>query len=189
LTSILGDDRCAICGGVAVSAHGFVRATRDVDVIVSLSLEEARQKLRRAGIAVRTSKGDPLEGEFRSLKGELGGVPFDILPDLVPLEPERTVEVTVGGHRLRVVDLETLVRLKLKAGGPGDLHDIAVLVQLQPGYTARALALAAPTPRLAEMLKVMIEDPRVRYKAQDLQEHERVLRARRGRRMADGKRR
>jgi len=186
LQEILGEDRCAVCGGVAVNAHGFLRGTRDVDVIVAFPLEEARRRLRSHGVAVRLSRGDPLQGDFPCLKGVIDvsprggrveGVPFDVLPQLVPLEPERTLEITVRDRRLRVVDLETLIRLKLKAGGTSDLHDIGVLVHLQPAYMDRAQALAAHDPDLAGRLRSMIDDPRTRAKAREVRRHDTALRA------------
>src|SRR5205814_2034661 len=72
LLDILGRDRCAIVGGMAVNAHGFVRATRDVDVVTAMSLEDARRLLRHQGVEVRLLKGDRLEGGFDCLKGVIG---------------------------------------------------------------------------------------------------------------------
>src|SRR5215472_2070823 len=100
LLRILGQDRSAIAGGVAVNAHGYVRATRDVDVITALPLGEARRRLREHGIEARLFRGDPLEGGCECLKGILpvgprptDAVPFDVLPALEPVTPDRTIEV------------------------------------------------------------------------------------------------
>jgi hypothetical protein len=185
LLRILGEEPCAVAGGVAVNAHGFIRGTRDVDVIVSISLEDARRRLERHGIKTRLFKGDPLEGDFPCLKGVIGvpvpgggvgGVPFDVLPQLVPLTREATIELHLRGETLRVVDLLTLIRLKLKAGSVNDLYDIAILVHLQPAWKDRALALAAHAPDLAARLAAMIEDPRVRGKAREVKRQDAALR-------------
>lgn len=185
LVRVLGEDRCAVAGGVAVNVHGYVRATRDVDMIVSVPLAEARQRLRDGGITARVFEGDPLEGEFSCLKGvvELGGrpvdaVPFDVLPPLVPFEPSRMVDLTVRGERLRVVDIETLLRLKLKAGGPKDLYDVAILVNLHPKWKARAEGLAAADREVAKRLKSLLADPRVSAQAREIERHDRIARAR-----------
>jgi len=69
LLRILGEDRCAIVGGMAVNAHGFVRGTRDVDVIVMIPLAEARRLLAENGVTARLSKGDSSEDDFECLKG------------------------------------------------------------------------------------------------------------------------
>jgi hypothetical protein len=185
LLRALGKEPCAVAGGVAVNAHGFIRGTRDVDVIVSIPLEEARRRLERHGIKARLFKGDPLEGDFPCLKGvigarlaggRVGGVPFDVLPQLVPLTREATIELDLRGETLRVVDLETLIRLKLKAGSVNDLYDIAILVHLQPAWKSRSQALAAHAPDLAARLAAMIEDPRVRAKAREVQRQDAALR-------------
>ena len=161
LVRILREGDCAIVGGLAVNAYGYVRATRDVDLIVALPLHEARRRLADAGLPTKLLRGDILEGGFDCLKGVLGGVPFDVLPPLVPLETERTVVLEVHGLRLPVVDFETLVRLKLRAGGPRDLLDLAMLVNLRPERRARALALAVAAPDVAKRLLALIDDPRV----------------------------
>lgn len=161
LVRILRDGDCAIVGGLAVNAHGFVRATRDVDLMVALPLAEARRRLADAGLPTKLLRGDVLEGGFDCLKGVLGGVPFDVLPPLVPLETERTVVLEVHGLRLPIVDFESLVRLKLRAGGPKDLLDLAMLVKLRPERRERALGLAAAVPDVAKRLLALMDDPRV----------------------------
>jgi hypothetical protein len=164
LVRALGED-CAIAGGLAVSAYGYVRATRDVDVIVSMPLTEARRRLAEAGVETTLFRADALAGDFRCLKGLVGGVPFDVLPPLVPVERERTVALELHRRRLPIVDFETLVRLKLKAGGPKDLLDLAVLVNLRPERRERTLRLAAYDPRLQRRLGSLIDDPRVKRDA------------------------
>lgn len=176
---------CAVAGGIAVNAHGFLRGTRDVDIIVSIPLEEARRRLEKHGIKTHLFRGDPLEGDFPCLKGVIGvalaggravGVPFDVLPQLVPLEPERFIELTLRDRRLRVVDMETLIRLKLKAGSAKDLYDVAILVNLQPEWHERATALAAPDRDLAGRLDRMIADPRTGTQAREIKRQDRILR-------------
>ncbi|MGH9333586.1 MAG: hypothetical protein ACRD21_07545, partial [Vicinamibacteria bacterium] len=108
----LSDPESALIGGLAVSAHGYVRATRDVDVLVAISLEEARRRLASRGIEARIRRGDFFEGDFPVLKGTVGGVPFDVVSRLVPFEAARACTVDAAGLELRVVDLETLARLK-----------------------------------------------------------------------------
>jgi hypothetical protein len=53
LARLLGPD-CAIVGGMAVNAHGYLRATRDVDVMVLVPLAEARRRLSAAGVDMPT---------------------------------------------------------------------------------------------------------------------------------------
>ncbi len=185
LLRALGEERCALVGGMAVNAYGFLRGTRDIDVIVSMPLAEARQRLASHGIQARLFRGDPLEGDFDCLRGVIGvdlgrsgvvGVPFDVVPQLVPLEPERCVQLTLRDQTLRVVDSDTLIRLKLKAGSPADLYDVAILVHLHPAWRSRARALAAHDARLAERLGAMLTDPRVRAQAREVKRQDAALR-------------
>jgi hypothetical protein len=184
LLRILGEDRCAIVGGMAVNAHGFVRGTRDVDVIVTIPLTEARGLLSENGVTARLSKADSVEGDFDCLRGVIAvgskavdAVPFDVLPELVPLAPQRFTDLLVRGQRLRVVDPDTLMRLKLRAGSAHDLYDIAMLSLLHPNWMERALALAASHDKeTAERLAALIRDPRVRGQAKEVQRQDRALR-------------
>jgi hypothetical protein len=180
LLQFLGTEDAALAGGMAVNAHGFIRATRDVDIIVSIPLEEARKRLEGRGISTRLFRGDPIEGGFSCLKGVIGrgstAVPFDVLPQLVPLDRGRMVELTVAGHALRVVDLETLIRLKLKAGSVKDLHDVAILALLRRGWRERANALAGHDLDASTRLTQQMDDPRVQAEAREIRRQDRLLR-------------
>ena len=184
LLRILGDDS-ALVGGMAVNAHGFVRATRDVDVMIGGALAEARRQLDAAGVKARLFKEQSLDGDFTCLKGVLGVGPdgdepvaFDVLPPLVPLVREKLVALDVGGLQLRVVDPETLFRLKLKAGSPRDLYDIAILAHLHPEWAELALALAAGRgARQAERMATLIRDPHVLRQVEEVRRQDQALRA------------
>ena len=184
LLKILGDDS-ALVGGMAVNAHGFVRATRDVDVMIGGALAEARRQLDAAGVKARLFKEQSLDGDFTCLKGVLGVGPdgdepvaFDVLPPLVPLVREKLVALDVSGLQLRVVDPETLFRLKLKAGSPRDLYDIAILAHLHPEWAELALALAAGRgARQAERMATLIRDPHVLRQVEEVRRQDQALRA------------
>jgi len=105
-------------------------------------------------------------------------VPFDVLPALVPLEPGRFVHLLVRGQRLRVVDPDTLMRLKLKAGSSHDLYDVAILANLHADWMDHALALASSHgEELGERLATLLRDPRVRGQAKEVQRQDRALQA------------
>jgi hypothetical protein len=172
LIGAIGEQRCALAGGLAVWAHGYVRGTRDVDVICGLGLDDARRLLANRGIRAALHRGDVLEGGFSCLKGETAGVPFDVLPQLVSVPWESTISLDVAGRRLRVVPLETLVELKLKAGGPKDLMDVAMLVHLHPEHEERARHLSVAY-RVKDGLALWLDDPRVRAQAREIAAQER----------------
>ena len=86
-------------GGLAVMAHGFVRGTRDVDLHHPPS----------AGGSPRAPRGErprrPVSSEAtrsragsRCLKGECDGLPFDVLPPLVPVHWEAAPRVEAGAR-------------------------------------------------------------------------------------------
>jgi hypothetical protein len=171
LAAILGHDRSLLIGGLAVGAHGYIRATDDVDLIVDYPLPQARRKLAAEAIPTRISHGDPFEGDFPRLKGTLGTVRFDVLPPLVPIECEKATELSTESGRIRVVDLEGLLRLKLRAGGVQDVLDVAVLVLMHPEHAETARTVAAAY-RISDRLQSFLADPRTMATARTLRGRE-----------------
>lgn len=173
IAEALGTEDCLLAGGLAVMAHGFVRGTRDVDLLTRLPLAEARARLEASGLPTRLLKGDPLEGGFSCLKGECEGLPFDVLPQLVPVHWEAAPRIEGrGAGSLRVVPLGDLLALKLKAQGPKDLMDAAILVLLHPVTEERALELASAY-RVLDRFEHWLSDPRTQAQAREEAEFER----------------
>lgn len=75
-----------IVGGLAVALHGYVRATDDIDLVCRGSLNGVQKRLAEHGVVTRLLRGDPSEGDFSYLRGEIDGISFDVLPQLVPLD-------------------------------------------------------------------------------------------------------
>jgi hypothetical protein len=168
----IGTEDCLLAGGLAVMAHGFVRGTRDVDLLTRLTLPEARARLERRGLPTRLLKGDPLEGGLACLRGECDGLPFDVLPQLVPVHWEAAVPVEASGAgSLRVLPLGDLLALKLKAQGAKDLMDAAILVLMHPETEVRARELAVAY-RVLDRFGTWLEDPRARAQAREEAAHE-----------------
>ena len=167
LAGLLGPDRCVLIGGLAVGVHGYVRATDDLDFISRPSLAVTRERLQKAGVETRL-----LRSGFSCLKGEIDGIPFDVLPPLVPIAWDRALPLDIGGGSLKVVDLDGLLQLKFRAGGPQDLLDAARLVMLHPETEARARELATAY-RLLDRLEAWLRDPRIRAQAAEEAERER----------------
>lgn len=131
-------------GAFAVIAHGYVRATADIDVVA----RQDRENLERLAAA------------FAELNAGLRGVDADLL-DIDPTDPDvlangasftldtdagpvdylndvpgagdyddlraRAVEANAAGVVVRVVGLDDLIRMKRASGRPQDLRDIANL--------------------------------------------------------------
>jgi hypothetical protein len=168
----IGADDCLLAGGLAVMAHGFVRVTRDVDLVTRLPLSEARARLERGGLPTRVLRGDPLAGGVSWLKGECDGLPFDVLPQLVPIHWDAALAVEArGAGPLRVVALQDLIALKLKAQGPKDLMDAAILVLMHPESEARTRELAVAY-RTLDRLEAWLDHPRTRAQAREEAAHE-----------------
>lgn len=165
LTVMIDPGSCLVVGAMAVAVHGYARATTDVDLISRKPLREARKRLSDRGVNAVLNHGDALEGDFDCLKGVLEGIDFDILPPLVPIEWENAVDLPLSrGEMLKVVDLPTLVHLKLRAGGPQDVLDVVMLLQRHPSEIVRARELATAYG-LAAQLESFMNSPRIKAKA------------------------
>jgi predicted nucleotidyltransferase len=141
-----------LIGGVAVGFHGFVRGTKDVDVVpapdpanlmrLSRVLEKLDAKVEGAEEFKDEELPDPLDPEVLALGGNwvldtrLGR--FDVMQWIgddalwEKLSPA-AVEVEAGGLTLRVVDYDGLVALKEQAGRPQDLIDLQRLREARGG--------------------------------------------------------
>lgn len=184
LAEVLGENGMLV-GGMAVGAHGYIRATDDVDFVARVPLTDVRKRLQALGIKATLHKGSVLEGDFDCLKGTVDGVRFDVMPPLVALEWDRAIEVPMTDkRRLRVVDLDGLIRLKLRAQGPRDLMDVAALTLRHPERLAAARE-AARSHRVLDRLDHWLADPRLRA---ELLESGRREKARKGRRKSGRKR-
>jgi hypothetical protein len=143
LARLIGDENCRLAGALAVAAYGFVRATRDIDLIARLPLADVLKRLRQGRVEARRYQGDVTEGDFPCIRGVLEGVPFDVIPPLVAIDWERgRVVLERGPVYLRVVPLDALLAFKMKAQGPKDLMDAAMLVLLHGEMRTTALDLA-----------------------------------------------
>lgn len=134
-------------GGVAVNAHGHVRNTRDVDILVESSAENMQRlaaalnelDAKLAGVDADLLDIDPhdpdalLNGGNFTLRTTAGGLDlFDPseIPGGRPYEEmrPRAVEVVVDGIAIRAVGFDDLIRLKRESGRDRDLEDVATLL-------------------------------------------------------------
>ncbi len=119
-----------IVGGVAVNAHGFVRATQDLDVFLKPSVENAQ-----AAFAALHLVGAPLEGldhtdllvdyeHYKLVTSEnrvdvltsIGGMDFDDIWN-------NRVDVEVEGVTIHFISKADLIQNKLQVGRYLDLAD------------------------------------------------------------------
>lgn len=132
----------AISGAVAMAAHGYVRATKDVDILVvtsSLRLPDVFAAIRQHGF----------EGEDRRLITDLrqrfvaclhsGPVTVEVLVPVLPYHRtilDRAVRISVGGHDVPFVSIEDLIVLKMLWYRTKDIPDVHALVSSSPRLDA-----------------------------------------------------
>ncbi len=145
----------ALIGGLAVSAWGVPRATRDIDFAVALGAADPVALAAQLGASYRPADtDDPLRGVFQiDIKVAAQTVPVQ----LIVLPPSWT-EVIFGAVEtlsvlespVPIINWQALVLLKVYAGGPVDLQDARELL---------ALHQAEPTTlkRLAESVGLLTE--------------------------------
>ena len=124
----------ALCGGLAVAAHGLVRATEDVDfLILEASLDDALTAAAEVGYDIRgldISFKDKVV-EIRRVSKIVGKEVISL--DLLLVTPEvedvwnGREEVEFFGRQLYVVSRSGLIKMKTHAGRPQDLLDIDLL--------------------------------------------------------------
>jgi len=141
-----------VVGGLAVNAHGYVRMTMDIDLVIALNPENILKALLaleeasfRPAVPVTPEQfADPAnrkrwreEKEMRVLK--LWSDKYRLSPvDIFIYEPfDFAVEYARAqrlelreGLRVPIVSLEVLLTMKREAGRPQDLADIDALLEV-----------------------------------------------------------
>ncbi len=107
--------RYALAGGLAVGAHGYIRATMDVDFLVG---EEA---FEHHGLLVTFKPGVPIE---------VDGVRIDYLsPVSLGAQLEETLSFPLISQGMAIVPVEVLIYMKLVAKRRKDMVDVVELVR------------------------------------------------------------
>jgi hypothetical protein len=130
----------AVCGGVAVTIHGAVRSTKDIDLLVQRKHKDAiLAKVAELGFVLTAAPmifgaGTPAEREMQRVSKPSGSelLTLDLLiADSALAEVwEQRERVDWEGTPLWVVTLEGLIRMKRLAGRLQDLADIEKLESL-----------------------------------------------------------
>jgi len=131
-------------GAFAVIAHGYVRATADIDVVarqdrdnlerLAAAFGELNARLR--GVDAELLEIDPTDPDVLA-----NGASFTLDTDAGPVDylnavpgagdyddlRARAIETNAAGVVVRVVGLDDLIRMKRASGRPQDLRDIANL--------------------------------------------------------------
>lgn len=133
--------RHLFCGGIAVAAHGYVRATKDVDFLVG---EEA---FHRRGALVFPRSDVPVE---------VNGVLVDLVTDP---EVQALVDRELDTNTTGVVSLPFLIFMKLRVYRPKDRTDVVELLKVNADHADEAARyIEKHAPALVSRLAKCIEE-------------------------------
>jgi hypothetical protein len=136
----------AVVGGFAVALHGAVRGTVDLDVVVDFSKASfvaAEKALLSLGLECRLPVGAAEVFEFR--EEYIRNRNLIAWSFYNPSRPSEVVDVVIThdlrkqkiksfgleGRRIRVLAVESLIKMKRESGRPQDLEDIRALEKLK----------------------------------------------------------
>lgn len=142
--------RYLIVGGLAVASHGYLRTTKDIDLVVALDRDNATAAFAALAKAGYSPKVPVTAAEFSDVRirerlikekhmivlqfwrdespdvGIFVREPFDFDSEWA----NARLEHVTPNLQARVVRLETLLKLKRQASRPQDLADIDALTKL-----------------------------------------------------------
>lgn len=129
----------AIIGGYAVAFHGHLRATKDLDVLIRPTQENARKVYRGlAAFGAPLSAFEVSDADFATYDGvlQIGVAPLriDIINRIAVPFDEVVADgekLDVDGRMIPVIGRDALVRAKRAAGRPQDIADVAALERLK----------------------------------------------------------
>ena len=128
-----------LVGGYALALHGIVRATVDIDIVLTLRLADfqlVEKCLNELGLKsrlpIRAEDVIKMRKEFIENRNLIAWSFVDyanpirqldviIIRDLKRLE---TTEISVAGRKIPVATLQELLKMKIAAGRPQDLVDV-----------------------------------------------------------------
>jgi hypothetical protein len=119
-----------VIGAFALSVHGVVRASRDADALLQISLpgiKKLKHQFEAAGLQATLRQGDADDPIAMMLVlSDSHGNQVDLLGGLRGVDPRifsRGIEVPFLGAALRFVGREDFIAMKCFADGPQDLLD------------------------------------------------------------------
>jgi hypothetical protein len=141
-------ERYVLIGGFAVSAWGIPRATQDLDFAVALGSADPVTLSRHLQADFQMGDpDDPLRGVFRTgIVSEGRTIPVQLM--LLPSKWTSVIfrdgveSIEISGCMVPVVSWQSLVLLKLYAGGPQDLVDAQQILAVQQPTQSELLTLS-----------------------------------------------
>jgi hypothetical protein len=153
------DARYVVVGGLATIVHGYIRLTRDADLVVDLTPADATRTIRaletlgfRPTVPVAASDfADPAKRAMWARDKHM--VVFSMRSSTSPIVVDLFVEypmdfddlwqhaevLPLGTTSIRVASLEDLIHIKRMAGRPKDLADVEELERIRTLRTSEGL--------------------------------------------------
>jgi hypothetical protein len=136
--ALIGADlRHAICGGVAVTAYGATRSTKDIDILIAPEdLGKALDAVRPLGYAFVAlpmvfEQGTPRERHVQRVSKIVGQehLVLDLLVAIASFSGflEGSIRIDLPDGPITVVSLDVLLQMKRLAGRAQDLADLEKL--------------------------------------------------------------
>ncbi len=123
-----------LIGGYALAAHGYVRATNDLDVWVArdrINAERAGQALREFGLSIGEEVIEALMQENQILRMGVPPLRIELLTSISGVDFEdcyaRQILVDIGELTIPTISLEDLKNNKRSSGRMKDLADLEEL--------------------------------------------------------------
>jgi hypothetical protein len=132
------DARFLIVGAYAMAAHGYPRATMDIDIWVMPSRENAEavlRALRRFGAPLRGLTIEDLQRDDTIFQIGVAPRRIDIITGASGLQFEetftRSAKINIEGLQIRIPSVNDLIRNKRASGRTKDLADAEALESLK----------------------------------------------------------
>jgi hypothetical protein len=127
----------AVIGAMAAAVHGSIRGTTDADALLSTPLSRLRTletAFQKAGLEAELRRGDaddPIAAML--IVHDRHGNRVDLLAGLKGLDPDafsRLMPVPFQGTTIPVIGREDFVAMKCFAGGPQDIADAEIVLNI-----------------------------------------------------------
>lgn len=143
--------RFLLVGAYAMAAHGYPRATMDIDLWVMPSRDNAEsvlRALRRFGAPLRGLTVDDLTADDTIFQIGIAPRRIDIITGASGLRFEeafaRSLKISIEGLQVHALCVVDLIQNKKASGRAKDLADVEALESLQASTTAKSGARRKP---------------------------------------------
>jgi len=147
------DAKFLIVGAYAMAAHGYPRATMDIDIWVMPSRDNAQavlRALRRFGAPLRGLTAGDLQEDDTIFQIGVAPRRIDIITGASGLQFEeafaRSTKIRIEGLQVRIPSVDDLIRNKRASGRTKDLADVEALESLKASEKAKSRARGRQRP-------------------------------------------